>query len=292
MYKAEETNFKDSKKKIVCFGEVLWDVYPDAKKLGGAPFNVAAHLTQLGSQGQIITRVGADDLGEEILKAMDRYRIDKQYAQIDSTQATGVVHVVLDDAGKPSYEIKQPSAWDFIESTNENISLVRDCTALLFGSLACRTEANFKTLEALAKVADLNICDLNIRLEYYSKALISSLLRLSDILKINDEEAELLCNLYDLEIESLYAFLSEEYSIRLIIQTLGPEGAEAFENGKVFRAKGFPVKAVDTVGSGDAFLASFLHHYLNGNGIEASLSEGCRLGAYVATQVGAIPVYN
>ncbi len=283
---------KDSKNSIVCFGEVLWDVYLDTRKLGGAPFNVAAHLSQLGSQANIITRVGADSLGDEIIKAFDQYGIDNTYCQIDKSVQTGVVNVTLDKDGKPTYDIKQPSSWDFIESTNENSCLVRKSDALLFGSLACRTRANFDTLKTLSKVADLNICDLNIRLDYYTLELVDSLLQICDILKINDEEAELLCDFYQLEIPELYTFLSSKFSIQLIIQTLGAKGAEAYENGILYASKGFSVEAVDTVGSGDAFLASFLHHYLGGKGAHQSLVEGCKLGAYVATQKGAIPSHN
>lgn len=280
---------KMSQHNIVCFGEVLWDVYPQGKKLGGAPFNVAAHSTQLGTQGHIITKVGTDAYGIEILEAMKSQDIQTDFTQSDHTFATGVVNVQLDSQGTPSYEIKKPSAWDFIHTNLENLSLVERCDALVYGSLACRTDRNRQTLKDLTDISSLNICDLNVRQNYYSKELFEELLDVSNILKINNEEAEMLCQVFGVRSGNLYEYLTETFDIDTILQTKGAQGAEAYRNGEIFRAQGIKINVIDTVGSGDAFLAGYIHSYLQSKSIQTCLSAGCKLGAFVATKSGAIP---
>lgn len=254
----------EKKNTIVCFGEVLWDVYADGKKLGGAPFNVAAHLHQLGSESHMISKVGNDDLGKEILKSVAAQSISTRYTLIDQEYHTGMVQVTLDDQGKPSYDIKQPAAWDRLLLTEQNQIIVREAAALVYGSLACRSDQNLETLLTLTEVSKLNICDLNIRLDYYSESLISTLLHRADILKINDEEAHLLMQIYGIEKQDFYATITQKFGIGIIIQTLGADGAEVYSDSKVYHSKGFEVEVLDTVGSGDAFLAGFIHHYLRG----------------------------
>lgn len=283
---------KKKQYQIACFGEVLWDIYPDKRHLGGAPFNVAAHLTQLGTQGHIITKVGKDELGNEILKSIIEQGIDTKFTQVDFTFDTGKVNVILDAQGKPSYEIKQPVAWDYIHTNLENLGLVKDCDGLIFGSLACRTDRNIQTLKDLSGISPLNICDLNIRQHYYSTGLIEELLDLTNILKINDEEEQLLADCFGLQQDRFYQRLVEIFDLDLIITTRGAKGAEAFYKGSLFRQEAVPVSVVDTVGSGDAFLAAFIHNYLRSESINKCLAEGARLGGFVATRSGAIPRHN
>lgn len=277
---------------IVCFGEVLWDIYPDDKKLGGAPFNVAAHATQLGTTAYIISKIGNDVLGTAILDQIEHQQVPTDFVHTDNTFGTGVVNVILDKEGKPHYDIKQPSAWDFIHIAEHEKTLVHKAGALVYGSLASRNAQSRKSLFALLGLSKLNICDLNIRLNFYDEALIESLLQAANILKINDEEAELLIKLFGLDRGSFYHDLSDRYSIDTIVQTLGPEGAEAFSKGNLCKAPGEKVDVVDTVGSGDAFLAAFIHFYLTNNPVQTCLEYACRLGAFVATQPGAIPIYS
>ena len=276
---------------IVCFGEVLWDVYPDGKKLGGAPFNVSAHANKLGLKAHMISRVGKDPLGEEILRAMEVQGISTNYTQVDDRIETGVVDVLLDEFGKPSYTIKAPVAWDDIQANNENKALMVQSEAFVYGSLVCRTIKSKSSLFELAKLAKLNICDLNIRQSFFDKALIVDLLEITHILKINDEEAELLMDLFEINKTDFYEKLSEQFSLDIIIQTLGAKGAEAFSKGQLYQAPGIKTNVVDTVGSGDSFLAAFIQQYLNGEHISSCLEKGCELGAYVASQKGAIPAH-
>ena len=281
-----------SMKTVVCFGEVLWDVYPDAKRLGGAPFNVAAHLAQLGVEGRLVSRVGDDALGLEIREAMASLGVPTDSLQRDERHPTGTVQVTLDSGGMPSYEIEAPAAWDFITSEPVDHDLVREAEALVYGSLACRSETSLSTLHDLAQAATLCICDLNIRQHYYSTALIDELLTLADILKINDEEAELLIQVLGIPGRRFYTELSERYGLQVIIKTKGADGAEAYAEGHTFTVPGIPVTVVDTVGSGDAFLAAVLSQYLAGAELGACLTLGCKLGAHVATCQGAIPKYD
>jgi fructokinase len=274
---------------IVCFGEVLWDVYPDGKKLGGAPFNVAAHATQLGLKAHMISRVGKDALGEEIIQAIKAHSISPGYTVMDENFETGVVNVLLDQQGKPTYDIKQPAAWDFIVANRDNITLVQEAEAFVFGSLACRSTISRNSLFELAKLSRRNICDLNIRLNYYNEDLITALLQISNILKINDEEAHLLQSLYSIPEAKFYETLSEKFGLDLIIQTLGAQGAEVYQDGKVVRSPGVRIDVVDTVGSGDSFLAAFIRQLLAGENLESCLRFATATGALIATKRGAIP---
>ncbi len=277
---------------IVCFGEVLWDVYPEGKKLGGAPFNVAAHVTQLGTQGHMVSKIGKDKNGEEILEAMGQQSVPSTYTVVDYSRGTGVVDVTLDDGGHPSYEIKYPAAWDFIHPEDATKELVKQSEAFVFGTLACRSERSRKTLFELIELAPLNICDLNIRLDFYSDSLISTLLKASNILKINDDEAALLIEMFDLDANRFYEQLTERFSIQTVIQTLGAKGAEVYAEGKLYNADAIKINVVDTVGSGDAFLATFIHYFIQKESIQYCLEKACQSGAFVATQKGAIPPLN
>ncbi len=277
---------------IVCFGEVLWDVYPEGKRLGGAPFNVAAHMTQLGTPAYIISKIGNDDLGKEIIEVIRESDVSPEYIAMDYTRDTGVVNVVLDETAKPTYEIARSSAWDYIYTDTKNKDLVAHAQALVFGSLVCRSKRSKKSLFELIELSSLNICDLNIRLSFYNKKLVEELLEKTQILKINDEEAELLIKMFRIEPRSFYPELTRRFSLDVIIQTLGADGAEAYAQGELHKAAGIPVEVVDTVGSGDAFLAAFIHNYLKNESIEDCLKRACKLGAYVATQSGAIPKHR
>lgn len=276
-------------KNIVCFGEVLWDVYPDGKELGGAPFNVAAHMKKLGANSHIVTKVGREELGTQIIRAIEEQDISTNYTQIDYTFSTGTVDVRLDKDGKPTYHVKQPSAWDFIHSNLENMNLVQNSSALIFGTLACRSERSRQTLIDLARISKLNICDLNIRQNYYSKELIEELLGFTDILKINEEELRLIEAIFEIDLDQNLQKLKEKFDLNLIILTKGAEGAQVWFEDRLYSAEAHKVNVIDTVGSGDAFLAAFIHNYLNDEKISHCLESGCALGAYVASKPGAIP---
>jgi len=281
-----------NKGQIVCFGEVLWDCYPDQKKLGGAPLNVAAHLAKLGSTATVISRIGEDSYGKELLPIVDSFGLDLNYVQQDNKWPTGKVLVTLSPGGLPSYEIQKPVAWDQIALNDVNENLVSQSAALVFGSLAARNKTSRNTLLHLLTKSKLNICDLNIRQGYYDYALIQSLLSQSNILKINDDEAMLLSELFKFSEKDLYKRLEDIFGLDMIIQTKGAKVAEVYHQGEHYEASSYAITPIDTVGSGDAFLAGFIHRYLGGSDVEKALDFGMRMGAYVATCSGAIPDYN
>lgn len=274
---------------IVCFGEILWDVYPNMKRIGGAPFNVAAHLNQLGTAAEVISRVGTDDLGQAVLSELALKKINPYYIQSDPHQSTGVVIVKLNSQGIPQYKIKESVAWDYIKETEQNFQLVSRSSAFLYGSLACRNEISRNTLFGLLHQSQFNVCDLNIREGFYSKPLIQKLISATNILKINDEEAILLQRLFGLSKQTFYQDLIGRFGVNLIIQTRGENGAEVFASDVLFEHPGYKTQVLDTVGSGDAFLAAFLDAYLKDQDVNKALDRGCKLGSFVASKSGAIP---
>lgn len=276
---------------IVCFGEILWDLLPQGKKLGGAPFNVAAHFALLGNGSYILSSIGKDELGEEILSVLKEYPVNCGLLQTSQNRPTSTVEVSLDNSGKPSYTIKEHVAWDEIQSSPEIIETISKASALVFGTLALREDKNRSTLEQMAKHAKLRVLDLNLRCSYFSKDFIMKMISNCDVLKLNDEELETIAQYFQKTTsETIEAILEDAAGPHLIVLTKGEDGADAYIKGESFYAPGIKVEVVDTVGSGDAFLAGFLDHYLNGFSIDACLEKGCRLGAEVASKAGAIPL--
>ncbi len=282
----------NEKRNIICYGEMLWDCYPDTKKPGGAPLNVAAHLAMHGNQTSIITKVGKDKLGTELLAFAKAINVDCNYVQETKDLETGQVLVTLTDKGIPHYEILAPVAWDNIENEEQLNSAVANSAAFVYGSLAARNPISKKTLLNLLKLSNLNICDLNIRQSYFSRDLLHELLSRTHILKINEEEAVLLSKLFNLKYEKLMEKIADKFGLDMVILTLGSKGAEVLEQGIVYKTGTYKIVPVDTVGSGDAFLAAFIHSLLAGEKIESALDHAMLMGAYVATQQGAIPHHN
>lgn len=284
-----------SKKNIVCFGEVLWDLLPSGKIAGGAPMNVAVHANQLGLNATIISAVGNDDLGEGIKSFLESRSLNIENIQTNFDQKTGIVEVELNEQGSPSYTIIEPVAWDFITLTETAINAIKNADALVFGSLALRNEVSKNTLLQLQSLAKLRILDINLRKPYYSEALAQELFELADIVKVNDEELEMICAWYGQSGNEMSnaKFLKETFNLKGIIVTRGGNGAFFIdENNQVAEHQGFKVTVNDTIGSGDSFLASFITKWLNGVLPAKSLEYACAVGAFVATQKGATPIIN
>ncbi len=281
-------------KNIVCFGEVLWDLLPTGKIAGGAPMNVAVHANQLGLDATMISAVGDDELGEGITSFLSSRGLSVENVQKNEYQ-TGIVEVTLDAKGSPSYEIIQPVAWDFIRLTENAKNAVKDADALVFGSLALRNEVSKNTLLALQSEAKLKILDINLRKPFYTPELADELFKVADIVKVNDEELEMICAWYgQVGNETDNAkFLKERYQLKGIIVTRGGNGAFFIdENNEIAEHQGFKVTVSDTIGSGDSFLASFITKWLNGEASAEALKFACAVGAFVATQKGATPVIS
>ncbi len=277
---------------IICFGEVLWDLLPSGKIAGGAPMNVAFHANQFGLNSKMISRVGHDELGNELLDFLNQKGVSTHLVQTDHTFSTGTVNVVLDEKGSPSYDIVQPAAWDFIHPDSEMLDTVKESDALIFGSLACRSSRTKRTLLELLEVAPLRVLDVNLRQPFYAKSLIEELLSQADIVKMNDEELELISgywiDLHDPQDQMVY--LRKKFGLETLIVTRGSNGAVCLDESGYCEQSGYPVTVKDTIGSGDSFLAAFLSKMLNGENAAECLRFACAIGALVATKQGGTPV--
>lgn len=281
-------------KNIVCFGEMLWDVFPNGKIAGGAPMNVALHLHQLGAEVGFVSKVGDDQDGRDLLDFVQQFGLSTDQISLDPTLPTG--RVIVDDSDKENvrYEIVQPSAWDNIEWSQELQHKARGSQAFIFGSLAARGDTSRATLLELLDTAPLRVFDINLRAPFYSKERLQELLSRTDILKLNEEELQILTEYHGLSTKPSSAMkaLSTLYDLRMICVTKGKDGADLYVDNTFLSNPGFVVTVQDTVGSGDAFLAALVDGYLSGKSHEQILEDACALGAFVATQKGGTPKYD
>ena len=278
--------------KITCFGEVLWDVFPTYKKIGGAPLNVALRLDALGIDTQMISRIGNDEKGRELLHYINENELSTNGIQIDNKFKTGVVNVSLNEKGSASYKIEYPVAWDKIKLTNSNIDIVSSSDAFIFGSLACRDKVTRKTLIDLLQYANYKVFDVNLRSPHYTMDLLMSLMEKANFIKCNDDELDEICNHLEFRSETVgekILFLSERTNTKHICVTKGEYGAILFFNDQFFNNKGYPAKVVDTVGAGDSFLASLISNLLEKKDPNEALNFACAVGSLVASREGANP---
>lgn len=278
--------------KAVCFGEVLVDVFPDDEKIGGAPLNVATRLSSLGVDTQIVSKVGEDERGEQILSFLKDHKVNPQNVVQDRKFSTGVVNVNLSKAGSATYDIAYPAAWDKIQVTQENIKAVEESDIFIFGSLVCRDEISRTTLFELLSKAKYKVLDFNLRPPHYTKELLCELINKTDFIKFNDDElfeiAEILGSPYH-SLEQNLKFIAEKSTATTICITKGRHGAVLWRNGRLYYNSGFKIKVQDTVGAGDSFLASLLAKLFEGEEVQASLDYACAVGALVAAEKGANP---
>ena len=282
------------KPSIVCFGEVLWDVLPSGKVAGGAPMNVAYQSKSLGCEVQMISAIGNDDLGKELIAFLNKKGIPTNLIQTNYTFPTSTVQVTLNEKGSASYEIVKPVAWDFIYPDEVRIAAIEHADILLFGSLICREEYSRKTLFELIDKAQKTVFDVNLRAPFYSQPLLESLLEKADVVKVNDEELDIITGWYGLEkdIAGQMEFVREKFKIETLVMTKGKHGAFCLHNNELTTQKSFPVEVQDTVGAGDAFLAAFITKMLYGETWQGCLEFACATGALVATKSGGTPEIN
>ena len=285
--------------KSLAFGEILWDIIKGKAYIGGAPFNLAAHMSKMGMDSFIISSLGKDKLGIEACELLDKFDIRKNYISVLVKHSTGTVDVVLDEAGIPDYVINENTAWDNIELTEEAINSIisEKWDVFCFGTLAQRTENNKNLLKKiLNSIEPAHVFyDVNIRQNYYDFDCIDFSLKKSTIVKINDDEAVLLSEMiFNRKMsEEVFAFaLSEKYKLDMVCITRGGNGAAVLCNGKFSEIKGLDVKVADTVGAGDSFSAGLLTAYLNGTEPKRAVELANEIGAYVAANNGAIPEYS
>ena len=279
---------------VVCFGEMLWDVLPSGAKPGGAPMNVAYHLQKLGMQPAVISRVGQDEKGNELLRLLEKNGIPTTYVQQDATQPTGVVLARLNEKAEAHYEIMQPVAWDFIGAHEDLKKLVSGARYLVFGSLAARNPISKNTLLQLLEGAGTKVFDINLRAPHYTKETLEQLLQKCDLLKINEEELELVAGWYGhlKKLEDQMVLLQERFGIGTVVTTRGNAGAVLRIGDNTYAHPGYTVAVNDTVGSGDAFLAALLSQIHTGAEGTEALRFANGLGAFVASSEGACPQYD
>jgi fructokinase len=279
---------------VLCVGEVLWDALPMGLFLGGAPFNVACHLHQLGEEVTIASRVGDDVLGHEVIRRIRHRDMRDASIQLDSAFQTGFVEVALDAEGTPDYTIVEPVAWDEIELTEALHTAARQVDAIVFGSLAQRRSPSRETIQALWATGARAVFDVNLRPPFVDRTVIEPSLQAAEIVKMNDEELEQMMEWFDLSSPPPQAMeaLANRFNITVLCVTRGKHGAMLWNGGQWSEHPGYIATVADTVGAGDAFLAALLAGFLAGRDDATILDEAARLGAFVATQMGPTPSYD
>ncbi len=279
---------------VLCIGEVLWDSLPAGLFLGGAPLNVASHLHAQGVQVAMVSRVGRDRLGEEALQRIARQGISTELIQVDPELRTGFVKVTLDDEGIPAYEICEPAAWDAIELTDALLKRAEQARGIVFGCLAQRNAVTRRTIERLCQTPALKVLDTNLRAPYDDPEIVRESLKRADLVKLNEHELEQLGSWFGLpaDLREGAAAVAEKFDCQIVCITRGPGGAVLWHQEKWSEHPGFKVEVKDTVGSGDAFLAALLAALLEGMEDDELLQRANLMGAYVATQSGAVPSYQ
>ncbi len=245
--------------KITCFGEVLWDVFPTHKKIGGAPLNVALRLHSFQNDVTIISSVGDDENGKELLRFIEEQGVYTGNIQINKNYETSKVAVALDQKGAASYTITLPCAWDFIEINKRLLSLVKVSDAFIFGSLVSRNKQSETTLKKLLTLSSFAVFDVNLRPPHYTIAVLTNLMKAAHFIKFNDDELIEICTSLGVTlktIEDQVQFIASHTTTQNICVTKGSKGAVLFYEGTFFYNDGYVVKVADTVGSGDSFLAT------------------------------------
>jgi len=279
-------------KKAVCFGEILWDLFPTGKKLGGAPLNVAFWMTQQGILTSMISAVGTDSLGEELYLKTQETGVNI-VLQKHKILPTGSVNIHLDTSGSATYTIVEPVAWDAIKCTEEVISTVKESDCFVYGSLVARGERSKSTLQQLLNYASFKVFDVNLRPPHFNQQELLHWMYSADLIKCNDEELELLVahhNFKNPSIEAQIRFLSALTNTSLICVTLGSKGAVFYEDDSFLYQAGFSVKVQDTVGAGDSFLGTLLAGIVKEEERSISLRNACAIGSLVASKTGANPI--
>lgn len=280
---------------VVGMGEALWDVLPEGKKIGGAPANFAYHVSQFGLPSCVVSAVGDDDLGREIIENFTAKGLKQLIA--DVPYPTGTVQVEIDQSGVPQYEIKENVAWDNIPYTERLESLAERTTAVCFGSLAQRNVVSRNTINRFLDVVSRNeenliVFDVNLRQGFYNKEILCNSMKRCNILKINDEELVTVSRMFSypgIDLQDKCWILLGKYNLKMLILTCGINGSYVFTPGNVSFQPTPKVEVADTVGAGDSFTAAFISSVLKGKSVSEAHSLAVRTSAFVCTEKGAMP---
>lgn len=282
--------------KVVGIGEALWDVLPDGKKLGGAPANFAYHVGQFGLPSCVVSAIGSDNLGRELIQALEEKHLNYEIATVD--YPTGTVAVEVDAAGIPSYDITRDVAWDHIPVTDDLMELAGNTAAVCFGSLAQRSPESRATIMSFidaipAENSALIVFDANLRQDFHTPEILIESMRKSNVLKINDEELVMLARMLELPDatdEEICRIIMERYGLRILILTCGVNGSHVFTADETSFLPTPKVEVADTVGAGDSFTAAFIASLLRGRSIAEAHRKAVDTSAFVCSSFGAMPV--
>ena len=280
---------------IVGMGEALWDVLPEGKKIGGAPANFAYHVSQFGFDSRIVSAVGEDTDGTEIMDVFQKKALKTMIARVP--YPTGTVQVTLDAVGVPCYDIKEAVAWDNIPFTDELKSLALNTRAVCFGSLAQRSQVSRDTIKRFRDAmpdldGNLKIFDVNLRQGFYTKEILCDSMSRCNVLKINDEELVVISRIFDypgIDLQDKCWILLAKYNLKMLILTCGTNGSYVFTPGVVSFQETPRVAVADTVGAGDSFTAAFTSAVLAGKPVQEAHKLAVEVSAFVCTQSGAMP---
>jgi fructokinase len=280
---------------IVGLGELLWDLFPAGRQLGGAPANFAYCSHLLGDNGTVVSRVGADELGNDIRESLATFGLTDDFVQSDDEHPTGTVKVKLDKAGQPDFTITYPSAWDFLEWNAPLQHLAKSADAVSFGSLAQRSPASRQTICALLdalRPEAAKVFDANLRQSFYSAEVLRESISRSTMVKLNQDEVPKVATLLDLPVKDLRTFGREVlkgFNLPLICITRGEKGSLLISATEEHDHPGYRVKVRDAVGAGDAFTAGLVNQVLHGAPLAEANDFANRMGAWVASNSGAMP---
>lgn len=280
--------------KVIGIGEVLWDLMPAGKQLGGAPANFACHARSLGADAFVITRVGNDELGNEILRRFHEMEIADEIVQIDDRKPTGTVAIQLQPDGGPQFNICEDAAWDWLAPTRIARKAVNEADAVCFGSLAQRNpvaRAAIRQLMAAAPAGALRIFDINLRQQFYSREIIEESLRLANVLKLNDAELPVLAAMFELgnQPHQQIQRLAQLFELQLVALTRGAQSSWLYQGGRWSEQLSEPVQVVDTVGAGDAFTAALIMGLLNKLDLDEVHNFAAQVARFVCAHAGATP---
>ncbi len=282
---------------IVGLGEVLWDVFPDGARLGGAPANFACHAASLASSGDrvaVVSSVGDDDLGREAVDKLAAQGLDTSTIQV-SERPTGRVLVSLDEEGKATYDFAADSAWDRLAWTTELQTLAEQSDAVCFGSLGQRSESSRKTIQrfvAAMQPQAIRVFDINVRPPFVERTTIAASLQLANVLKLNDDELDLLADMFALGAASPQAKLRQlidQFALQAAALTRGSGGSLLIRGEEISDHPGVPTEVIDTVGAGDSFTATLTRGLLRGCELDAVNQNAAEVAAFVCGQAGATP---
>jgi len=282
--------------KVICFGEILWDLLPEGARIGGAPLNVCYHLNRAGIKSSIVSKIGQDEFGRQLLTELNDLAVNVGYLIQSNVYPTSTVEVSLDKNGTPTYSIVENVAWDYIEYDSNVAAEITEADAFVFGSLVARNTVSYATLLRYLDSSKYNVMDINLRAPFYSKERIFSLLNYVNLLKINDEEIEILRKWLEIDYsdeEVVCQYLIDKFpKLKEIILTKGSKGAFYFSSVDRDSIGVYEVKVKDTIGAGDSFLAGFLAKRLTGGSVKEALDQAALISAFIASTSGANPIYS